>query len=77
MQLASGMLAALEKLHTQGFVHRDIKPANFCVAYGKDSSTVYLIDFGFVQPLPQKVQNFVSLGNVPHRRHKQHMPVIS
>lgn len=49
------MLAAVEKLHTQGFVHRDIKPANFCVAYGSDSSTVYLIDFGFVQPLPKKV----------------------
>jgi len=49
------MLAAVEKLHLQGFVHRDIKPANFCLGSGQDSSNIYLIDLGFVQPLPKKV----------------------
>ena len=55
-QLASGMLEAVEKLHRQGFVHRDIKPANFCLGYGQNTSTLYLVDFGFVQPLPQKAR---------------------
>ncbi len=55
MQLASGMLAAVEKLHLRGLVHRDVKPANFCLGLDNKYSPVYLVDFGFVQDLPQKV----------------------
>lgn len=35
LHLATGMLAALQHVHSTGIVHRDIKPANFCV--GADS----------------------------------------
>lgn len=59
LQMSSGMLLALEKLHLQGYVHRDIKPPNFCLGHGKESNTIFLIDFGFVQPLPKKVSLYV------------------
>merc|ERR1712130_734584 len=53
-RLASGMLAAVEKLHLRGLVHRDVKPTNFCLGLDNKYSPVYLVDFGFVQDLPQK-----------------------
>ena len=55
VQLASGMLAAVEKLHLRGLVHRDVKPANFCLGKGPKCNVVYLVDFGFVTDLPTKV----------------------
>lgn len=55
LQLATGMLAAVEELHSRRLVHRDIKPGNFCLGPGGQHSTVYLVDFGFVQSLPQRV----------------------
>ena len=55
MQLASGMLAAVEKLHLRGLVHRDVKPANFCLGLGPKCNIGYLVDFGFVTDLPTKV----------------------
>lgn len=40
MPLASGMLAALQHVHSKGIVHRDIKPANFCLGAGSNSKKV-------------------------------------
>ena len=51
------MLAAVEMLHSHGMVHCDIKPANFCLGdpESNERNTVYLVDFGFVKPMPSKV----------------------
>lgn len=49
------MLDSARLLHCKGFVHRDIKPANYCLASNGQSRQIYLVDFGFVKPLPQKV----------------------
>lgn len=49
------MLEAVKELHACNLVHRDIKPGNFCLGLDADADTVYLVDFGFVLPLPTKV----------------------
>ena len=51
------MLDSVRLLHSKGFVHRDIKPANFCLEANGSSTRVYLVDFGFVRPLPKQVRN--------------------
>ena len=49
------MLDAVRLLHLRRLVHRDIKPGNFCLGGSGDCSTIYLVDFGFAQPIPKKV----------------------
>ncbi len=45
VQLAIGMLTALDALHARGFVHRDLKPSNvFLTAHG-----VKILDFGLAR----------------------------
>lgn len=45
VQIAIGLLTALEALHARGFVHRDLKPSNvFITAHG-----VKILDFGLVR----------------------------
>ncbi len=47
LQIALGMLNALEALHRQGFVHRDLKPSNvFRTRHG-----IKLLDFGLAKPI--------------------------
>ena len=40
------MLAILENVHKRGIVHRDIKPENILVGRDRESSSLYLVDFG-------------------------------
>ncbi len=47
LQIALGVLAALEALHSRGIVHRDLKPSNiFLTPHG-----VKLLDFGLARPV--------------------------
>jgi serine/threonine protein kinase len=49
LQIVAETLAALEALHTRGFVHRDLKPSNvFLTPHG-----VKLLDFGLALPLDE------------------------
>lgn len=36
-------------MHKKNMIHRDLKPDNFLMGMGKNSSTVYLIDFGLAK----------------------------
>src|SRR5262249_39436853 len=60
VDIALGVLGALDALHTQGFVHRDVKPANVLIASGAeapgDSASprrllVKLADLGLLAPV--------------------------
>jgi serine/threonine protein kinase len=50
IQIGLQLITRLDNLHEQGFLHMDLKPENILIGsdnYGdKESSKLYLIDFG-------------------------------
>ena len=63
-------LRCIQNIHNHGFIHRDIKPSNFCLhkqdeqnilsnyknnIYFKNEINVYLIDFGLVKKINEKI----------------------
>ncbi len=49
LQIAAGVLGALEVVHEEGVLHRDITPSNIMVEDGEPVRRVELIDFGLSQ----------------------------
>lgn len=39
----------IEHIHSKYYIHRDVKPDNFLIGAHKESSTIYVIDFGLAK----------------------------
>eukprot|EP00164_Ancoracysta_twista_P008291 GFYU01011942.1.p1 GENE.GFYU01011942.1~~GFYU01011942.1.p1 ORF type:complete len:345 (-),score=58.54 GFYU01011942.1:73-1107(-) len=47
--LGMQMMTRLEWMHNAGYLHRDVKPENFVMGLGKQSETVFIVDFGLAK----------------------------
>ena len=66
LMLADQMLARVDSVHKKNFIHRDMKPENFLMGLGRDSHTVYLIDFG----LSKKFKDAKTHQHIPYKENK-------
>ena len=60
------MLARVDSVHKKNFIQRDMKPENFLMGLGRDSHTVYLIDFG----LSKKFKDAKTHQHIPYKENK-------
>lgn len=63
--LAKIIIKKLEIFHNKGYVHRDIKPGNFVTGLGKQSTEIFLIDYGLTQTFIESnyTENVSFVGN--------------
>lgn len=47
--IADQAISRIQYINSKGILHRDIKPDNFVMGVGKQSNTLYAIDFGIAQ----------------------------
>ncbi|CDW71069.1 casein kinase [Stylonychia lemnae] len=66
LMLADQMLGRIDSVHKKNFIHRDMKPENFLMGIGRDSHTVYIIDFG----LSKKFKDAKTHQHIPYRENK-------
>jgi serine/threonine protein kinase len=59
-------LAQVDSVHKKNFIHRDMKPENFLMGLGRDSHTVFLIDFG----LSKKFKDAKTHQHIPYKENK-------
>ncbi|KAK6753374.1 hypothetical protein RB195_012768 [Necator americanus] len=48
-RIALQTLDRLEKLHDAGYLNRDVKSQNFAIGIGRESSIIYMLDFGLTR----------------------------
>ena len=61
LEIAEGILAALEYSHERGIVHRDIKPANVMIT---DKGDVKVMDFGIARAMDDAAATLTSTWNI-------------
>eukprot|EP00826_Nyctotherus_ovalis_P001742 TRINITY_DN10304_c0_g1_i10.p1 TRINITY_DN10304_c0_g1~~TRINITY_DN10304_c0_g1_i10.p1 ORF type:complete len:440 (+),score=78.53 TRINITY_DN10304_c0_g1_i10:124-1443(+) len=66
LMLAEQMITRVEAVHIKNYIHRDIKPDNFLVGTGKESATIYILDFG----LAQRFRDSKTHQHVPYTENK-------
>jgi serine/threonine protein kinase len=54
-------------MHNKHFIHRDIKPDNFLIGYRRQSSTIFVIDFG----LSKRYRDPKTKVHIPYRENKR------
>ena len=66
LMLADQMISRVEYMHSKHLIHRDIKPDNFLIGANRNSSLVYIIDYGLTK------KYFCSTNNthIPYREGK-------
>ena len=60
------MLKRLKTVHSKSFIHRDVKPNNFTIGLGKQSNSIYIIDFGLANRYQESKSDF----HIPYRTNK-------
>lgn len=54
LMLIDQMITRVQYLHSRNILHRDIKPDNLCLGLYRDSTKLYVIDFGLSKRNIQK-----------------------
>jgi len=72
ISIGEQLLNILEGIHKKGYIHRDIKPENILFGRGKESNTVFLIDFGITKPYIDRKTNEI----IPYRTNKPFIGTI-
>ena len=67
LMLADQMIENIEIIHEEGLLHNDLKPNNMSMGIdAKNSSQLYLIDFGMCQPWKEENGNHVDYQGFYH-----------
>jgi serine/threonine protein kinase len=62
-QIMTGVLRAVEYMHSKNVIHRDIKPENILISSSKDLTSVKVTDFGLSSQFDRLQENYSEIQN--------------